>query len=519
MTPPHLSAGMLHTDEYQLTMAQVYFHRGLHERRARFDWFFRSYPDYGEHQAGYAITAGLEWLLEWMEVTTFTAEDVAGLRAQRTTGGRQRFSDDFLSWIEGRGFESVRIDAVPEGRVVHAHVPILIVDGPLAMAQILETALLNRLNYQTLIATKASRVKEAARNGAVLDFGMRRGPDLGALAGSRAALIGGADFSSNVAASHLLGFDPKGTHAHSLVQVFMALGMGELEAFRAFAELHPDECVLLVDTVDTLESGVPNAISVFRELEASGHRPVGVRLDSGDLAYLAIRAAQLLDDAGFPDVSIVLSSDLDELAIWQILSQIDVEAPRYGVDPRALAARLTYGVGTRLITSAGHSALNGVYKLVAIHDEDSRWVPAIKVSENPVKVPTPGEKEVWRVYDERGLATADVIGIAGEDLGGAHDLPVLHPHRAGVRRVIPRGRISSVEPLLEPVFADGARIGPRPSIADMRARRDADLSRLDTGVRRIVNPHIYHVSLTERMKALQESLVEDARDGVLGNEG
>lgn len=517
MTPPHLSAGILATDQYQLTMAQVYFRQGLHQRHARFDWFFRSYPDYGEHQAGYAITAGLEWLVEWMERTVFTADDVAALAAQRTAGGDPRFDDDFLSWIEGRGFDDLRVHAVPEGRVVHAHVPIVIVDGPLAMAQILETALLNRLNYQTLIATKASRVKEAARQGAVLDFGLRRAPDLGGAAGSRAALIGGADHSSNVEVSNLLGFDPKGTHAHSLVQVFMALGMGELEAFRAFAGRYPDECVLLVDTVDTLESGIPNAITVFRELEADGHVPVGIRLDSGDLAYLAIRSAQMLDDAGFPEAGIVLSSDLDELAIWQILSQIDVEAPRYGVDPRRLAARLTYGVGTRLITSAGHSALNGVYKLVAIEGDGGGWLPAIKVSENPVKVPTPGEKEVWRVYDERGLATADVIGVAGEDLDGTSDLPVLHPHRAGVRRTIPADRISSVESLLEPVFADGARIGAPSSVAEMRARRDADLARLDTGVRRIVNPHIYHVSLTERMKQLQASLIEDARDGVFGN--
>ena len=235
-------------------------------------------------------------------------------------------------------------------------------------------------------------------------------------------------------------------------------------------------------------------------------------------AYLAIRSAELLDDAGFPEVSIVLSSDLDELAIWQILSQIDVEAPRYGVDPRALAARLTYGVGTRLITSAGHSALNGVYKLVAVADDAGDWVPAIKVSENVVKVPTPGEKEVWRVYDERGLATADVIGLGGEDLAGTDDFPILHPHRAGVRRTIPRERISAIESLLEPVFVHGSRTGDVASIAEMRARRDADLNRLDTGVRRIVNPHIYHVSLTERMKDLQQSLVDEARDSVFGND-
>ncbi len=514
MRPPHLAEGMLHTDEYQLTMGQVYFHRGLHERRAQFDYFFRSYPDYGEHQAGYAVAAGLEWLLEWMASTVFTTEDVDLLRSQRTTAGAPRFDERYLSWLEGRGFDELVVKAVPEGRVVHANVPIVVVQGPLAMAQVLETALLNRLNYQTLIATKASRVKEAAREGIVLDFGMRRGPDYGARAGSRAALIGGCDYSSNVGLSHQVGFDPKGTHAHSLVQVFMALGMGELEAFRAFAEDHPDECVLLVDTIDTLESGIPNAIVVFDELSAAGHTPVGVRLDSGDLAYLAIRASQTLDAAGYPAVSIVLSSDLDELAIWQILSQIDVEAPRYGVDPKALARRLTYGVGTRLITSAGHSALNGVYKLVAVEDDSGAWTPAIKVSENPSKIPAPGEKDVWRVYDERGLATADLISISGEALEGPGDLPILHPHRLGVSRVLRRSAISGLEPLLETVFHHGARVGDSPTISDMRRRRQDDLERLDPGVRRIVNPHIYHVSLSEGMKALQQQLIASARDEI-----
>lgn len=514
MRPPHLAEGMLHTDEYQLTMSQVYFHRGLHERRAQFDYFFRSYPDYGEHQAGYAVAAGLEWLLEWMESTVFTDEDISSLRSQLTPRGTRRFDDAFLEWLAGRGFEDLEVRAVPEGRIVHAHVPIVIVQGPLAMAQVLETALLNRLNYQTLIATKASRVKEAARGGTVLDFGLRRGPDYGARAGSRAALIGGCDFSSNVGLSHQVGLDPKGTHGHSLVQVFMALGMGELEAFRAFAAVHPEECVLLVDTIDTLASGIPNAITVFDELVAAGHSPVGVRLDSGDLAYLAIRAAQQLDAAGHPDVSIVLSSDLDELAIWQILSQVDVEAPRYGVDPKALASRLTYGVGTRLITSAGHSALNGVYKLVAVDDGNGEWMPAIKVSENPTKVPTPGEKEVWRVYDQRGLATADLITTVGEDLAGPGDLPILHPHRLGISRVLRREEISDIEPLLETVFATGHRVGPVPSIEEMRSRRQADLDRLDPGVRRIVNPHIYHVSLSEWMKDLQQRLIAEARAGL-----
>ena len=237
------------------------------------------------------------------------------------------------------------------------------------MAQILETSLLNHLNYQTLIATKAARIKSGGRGRLLLEFGLRRGPDKGVNAGARAALIGGADFTSNVGISHVLGFPPKGTHAHSMVQIFMALGQSELDAFRAYADVYPDDCLLLVDTVDTLESGIPNAITIFDELRQKGHEPVGIRLDSGDLAYLSIQAAKMLDDAGFPDVSIVLSNQLDELVIWQILTQLEQEAGKYGVNPDKLIDRLVYGVGTNLITSSGDSSLDGVYKLVAVRDD------------------------------------------------------------------------------------------------------------------------------------------------------
>jgi Nicotinic acid phosphoribosyltransferase len=230
---------------------------------------------------------------------------------------------------------------------------------------------------------------ESGQGRPVLEFGLRRGQGKGANAGARAALIGGADFTSNVGVSHVLGYPPRGTHAHSMVQVFMALGMGELEAFRAYAEVYPDECLFLVDTISTLESGVPNAIKVFEELRRKGHEPLGVRLDSGDLAYLSVQTAKMLNDAGFPHTSIVLSGDLDELVIWQILTQIRDEAPRYGVDADQLVRRLIYGVGTRLITSHGEPALGGVYKLVAART-DGRWTPAIKVADSPGKIPNPG---------------------------------------------------------------------------------------------------------------------------------
>ena len=508
-----LLAGILGTDQYQLTMAQLYWKEGLAERKAQFDYFFRSYPDYGTHQAGYCITAGLGPLLEWMSTTRFGKDELDALAHQRTADGERRFDQGFLSWLEEHGdFSAIEVSAVPEGRVVHANAPIAMVRGPIAMAQILETPFLNRLNYPTLIATKASRVKEAARGGLVMEFGMRRGPESGTHAGGRAALIGGADFTSNVAVSELLGIDPKGTHAHSMVQAFMALDLGELEAFRRYAGLYPDEAILLVDTIDVLDSGIPNAIKVFEELRETGHNPVGVRIDSGDLAYLSVQAARMLNDAGFDDVAIVISSDLDELAIWSILSQLEEEAPRYGLDRDSLIDRMTFGVGTRLITSHGDSALGGVYKLVAIDDLEDSWEPAIKVSEDLEKVPIPGEKQLLRVYDDRGLASADVVAVVDEDPFEGETLSLHHPHR-DVHRTMRSADISWHESLMETVFDHGERVDGDPDLQTIRERRARDLEQLDTGVRRLVNPHIYHVSLTSKMKQLQKDLVAEATRG------
>ncbi len=233
-----IAEGSLFTDQYQLSMAQLYFRSGLHERRARFDYTFRTNPDYGRHQAGYCVFAGMGWLVEWMAETRFTPVDIDLLRSQSDAAGRRRFDASFLEWLESEGrFDRLEVEAVAEGRIIHPHEPAATVAGPLAMAQVIETSLLNHLNYQTLIATKTSRVVEAARGGPVLEFGMRRGPATGVNAGARAALIGGADATSNVGISHVLGYTPAGTHAHSMVQAFMALGAGELEAFRAFAEV------------------------------------------------------------------------------------------------------------------------------------------------------------------------------------------------------------------------------------------------------------------------------------------
>jgi nicotinate phosphoribosyltransferase len=503
-----MAEGILFTDQYQLTMAHLYYRMGLHEKRVQFDHFFRHYPDYDGHLAGYCINAGLEWLLDWMEWARFGDEDIAYLRRQTGRTGTRTFEDDFLDWLRDNGsFNCLTMRAIPEGRVVHPNVPLTVVQGPLAMAQILETSLLNHLNYQTLIATKASRIHSSTQGQLLLEFGLRRAHDKGANAGARAALIGGADFTSNVGASAVLGYSPKGTHAHSMVQVFIALGEGELASFQAYADVYPDDCLLLVDTIDTLESGIPNAIRVFENLRRAGHQPVGIRLDSGDLAYLSIQAARMLNDAGFPDTSIVLSSNLDELHIWQIITQIQGEAPRYGVDADHLIGRLVYGVGTRLITSWGEPALGGVYKLVAVHD-GGEWIPAIKISEAAAKTPNPGHKRVWRVYDTRGKATADLLSLDDEDPREMREVVLHHPTEHNVQRTLGRRDIDEIESLLVDVLDEGALVYDLPSIEEMREQRKADIARLDPGVKRLINPHIYHVSLTQRLWDLKQELIE-----------
>lgn len=503
-----LSEGVLYTDMYELTMAQLYYRMGMHEMNAHFEHFFRKYPDYGSHQAGYCINAGLEWFVDWMREARFGETEIECLRSQKRRSGRPMFDEDFLGWLKKQSvFDGFTVQAIPEGRVVHPNVPLTVVQGPLAIAQVMESSLLNRLNFQTLVATKAARVREAGCRRVMIEFGLRRAQDRGGNAGTRAALIGGADFSSNTGISHALGFPPKGTHAHSMVQAFMALGEGELAAFRAYAEVFPDDCLLLVDTINTLESGIPNAIKVFEELKKKGHQPVGIRLDSGDLAHLAIQAAKMLNAAGFPDTTILLSNQLDEMVIWQIISQIREEAGRYGLDPDHLIGRLAYGVGTRLITSRGQGALDGVYKLTAL-EKDGQWVPAIKVSETPEKIINPGFKSVWRIYNGRDHATADLLGLRDEDPLDTDPVELCHPTDREIRRTIGRHDIDRIEPLLVDIIRDGCLVYEPPSIDEMRKLRDDDLDRLDPGVKRLVNPHIYHVSLTPKLWRLKRDLVE-----------
>ena len=507
-----VTESILFTDHYQLTMAQLYHSYGLADRTAQFDYHFRSYPDYGDHQAGYCITAGLGPLVDWMERTWIGPDEVDALRAMRTSTGERLFREPFIEWLTGSdGFAALSMWAIPEGRVVHPRTPIVTVEAPLAVAQLLETPLLNRLNYTTLVATKTSRAVEATGGTALLEFGMRRAPGPAADSATRAAFVGGATGSSNFATSHRLGFVPRGTHAHSMVQVFIAETGSELEAFRAYAALYPDDCLLLVDTIDTIESGLPNAIVVFEELRQRGHRPVGIRLDSGDLAHLAVRSAAILDQAGFGDVSIVLSSDLDELGIWQVRNQILEEAGDFGVDAGRLLERLVYGVGTRLVTSDGGPSLDGVFKLVAVEESDGGWQAAIKISDTPAKVLEPGRKQLWRIYDNRGMANADLITSDAYD-PDTRPIHLVHPIYPDVVRTLTAREVSSVEPLRVKILDAGRRLADDiNNIRAARAWRRADLAHLDRGVRRLVDPYSYHVSLSRELSALKQDMIAGLR--------
>ncbi len=506
-----LARGILFTDFYQLTMAQLYFRAGLQEEPVQFDYFFRTLPDYGEHRAGYCVHAGMETLLEWMAEAAFKEAEISALSSLTGKEGTPLFGPDFLDWLRAEGnFRKISISAVPEGRVVFPDLPLAVVRGPLAAAQLLESPLLNHLNFQTLIATKAARLRQAAGERLLIDFGMRRAQGFGANAAARAALVGGADFTSNTGISLDLGYPPKGTHAHSMVQLFMARGKGELAAFRSYAEVYPDDCLLLVDTIDTLQSGVPNAIRVFEELKKKGHQPLGIRLDSGDLARLAVGAAKMLDRAGFAETAIVLSNQLDEARIRQIDERIAEEAPKQGIDPDRLTGRLAYGVGTRLITSEGCGALDGVYKLTAVKEGDN-WKPAFKISETPEKTINPGEKQAWRIYDCVGKAAADFLSRSDENPREEETLTLRHPADPGKKRTFRREEISQIEPLLVPVREGGRRAGEGPSLEDIRKTVNSDLKRLPDGVRKIFDPAPYPVFLSEKLWKLKQELLSTYR--------
>ena len=482
-----MTRGVLFTDLYQMTMAQVYFRYGIADHQASFEHYFRSYPRYGDHRAGYCVSAGLGALLDRLATFRIGDSELAALASMRSGSGGALFQKDFLNWLGDHGdFGGLLIQATPDGRVVHPNTPIAAVRGPLVLGQLLETVLLNHRNFATLIATKAARLKQAAQSGTVLEFGMRRSAGMGANLATEAALVGGADYSSNVGASHKAGLPAKGTHAHSLVQAFMALGESELEAFRAFARIYPDDCVLLVDTVDTLQSGLPNAIRVFEELRRKGHRPVGIRLDSGDPASLAVEAARMLDGAGFEDAAIVLSDRLDELAIARITDHL----ARKAEDPQRQIGRLVYGVGTRLVTSHGSPSLDGVYKLTAIR-QDRKWRPAFKLTDDVAKNALPGRKSLWRHHLPDGTAAGDLVTLVDEE-------PTHQPS-------------GSYEHLLQEVWGTGGRLTPAESIEAARQRRREDVSRLRQEHLDLLEPAPYPVLLSQGVRAMRDRAFKATR--------
>lgn len=469
------------TDLYQLTMAYGYWRQGTADRPAVFQLSFRKMPFGG----GYAIAAGLEPALELLTHLHFSAEDLAYLATLVGRDDRRLFPDAFLEHLAAFRF-TCDVDAIPEGRVVHAHEPLLRVTGPLLQAQLVETALLTLINFQTLVATKAARVVHAAQGDQVLEFGLRRAQGIdGGLSASRAAYIGGCHATSNVLAGRLYGIPVRGTHAHSWVMSFDS----ELDSFLAYAEAMPNNCVFLVDTFDTLR-GVERAIEVGKKLRADHHELAGIRLDSGDLADLSIKARAMLDAAGFERAAIVASNDLDETLIESLKHQG--------------AAINVWGVGTKLVTAYDQPALGGVYKLAALSD-GGRWDYKIKLSEQPAKVSIPGLLQVRRFVDADGHPLGDVI--YDEESGCPADPTLIDPMDATYHRHVAGHAFD----LLEPQLRGGERVAPPPTLEAIRARAIDEVGRLPTGVRRFLNPHRYPVGLESSLWQRRHDLILSSR--------
>lgn len=470
------------TDLYELTMMQGYFENHTNETVV-FDVFYRTNPSGG----AYAITAGLEQVIDYINDLHFDTDDIEYLRS---TGF---FREEFLNYLSSFRF-SGDIYAIPEGTVVFPKEPLLKVVAPIMEAQLIETAILNIINHQSLIATKASRVVYAA-GGGVMEFGLRRaqGPDAGTY-GARAAVIAGCVGTSNVLAGKMFNIPVKGTHAHSWIMSFKT----ELEAFRTYARLYPDNCLLLVDTYETLKSGVPHAIQVFTEMRDAGlpkPKLYGIRLDSGDLAYLSKKARKMLDDAGFTDAVISASSDLDEYLIESLKSQ---------------GAQITsWGVGTNLITSKDCPAFGGVYKLAAVQDADGTFIPKIKVSENIEKVTEPGNKVIFRLYDkETGKIRGDLIALEGEIYDPKDDLMIFDPIATWKRTYLDGGTYT-VRQLLVPVFSKGQCVYTSPSVMEIREYCKKELDTLWDESRRLANPQTVYVDLSRPLWELKNHLLDN----------
>jgi nicotinate phosphoribosyltransferase len=470
-------------DLYQLTMAQAYWSSGTAEKEAVFHLFFRKNPFSG----GFAVACGLARAVECLDQFRFGPDDLEYLRSLKGNDGRPLLDPAFVRELAALELRC-DVDAVPEGTVMFPHEPLVRVRGPILQAQLLETMLLNVVNFETLIATKAARVCLAARGDPVIDFGLRRAQDIdGGLSASRAAYVGGCVGTSNVLAGRLFGIPVRGTHAHSWVMSFDS----EPEAFEAYARAQPNNCVLLVDTYDTLD-GVRHAVETGRRLRERGHELAGIRLDSGDLAWLSIEARKILDAGGFPEAAIVASNDLDEHVIASLKEQG--------------AAITAWGVGTRLVTGGDEPALGGVYKLAAVRVPGEAWRHRIKISEQSIKTTNPGIQQVRRYETEDGFL-ADVI--YDEERGLPAEPVIVDPVDPTRRK-----RVSPETPgadLLEPILRGGHVVYEPPLLTAVRARASEQVARLHPGIKRFVNPHQFPVGLSAELHELKTRLVLDAR--------
>ena len=467
-------------DFYELTMAQGYFAKGYRDRITYFDLFFRRCPDGG----GFCIAAGLEQVVQYIQELHFSEEDIAYLR------GREMFSDEFLEYLRNFKFTG-DIWAIPEGTVVFPQEPIITVRAPAIEAQLIETYLLLCINHQSLIATKANRVVRAAQGRTVLEFGSRRaqGPDA-AILGARAAYIGGVNGTACTISDQLFGVKASGTMAHAWVQMFDT----ELEAFKAYCEMYPNNAVLLVDTYNTLKSGVPNAIRAFNEvLKPLGITKCGIRLDSGDMAYLSQKAREMLDEAGWTDCKISVSNSLDEHLIQAVLRQgakIDM-----------------FGVGERLITAKSEPVFGGVYKLVAVEDADGEVTPKIKISENVGKITTPHYKKLYRfIGNDTGKAIADYMCVHDETVDDSQDIEIFDPENTWKRKVVYNYTAKEVQ---VPIFKNGQLVYELPTLEQIRDYAMAQVDTLWDEVKRFDNPQTYYVDLSQKLWDIKYGLLKN----------
>ena len=466
------------TDLYELTMMQGYY-KTKNDNRVVFDAFFRENPFKG----GYSIMAGLEQVIDYVKNLRFDEEDIEYLRSLHI------FEEDFLDYLKDFKF-SGDIYAIPEGSIIFPREPLVKVIAPVMEAQLLETALLNIVNHQCLVATKASRVCDAAEGDGVMEFGLRRaqGPDAGTY-GARAAVIGGCNGTSNVLAGKLFNVPVKGTHAHSWIMSFP----DEYTAFKKYADLYPDACILLIDTYDTIKSGLPNAIRVFKEMKEAGIKPklYGIRMDSGDLAYLSKKVRKMLDEAGFPDAVISASNDLDEHLIASL--------------KRQGATITSWGVGTHLITAKDNPSFGGVYKLAAI-EKDGKFEPKIKLSENTEKVTNPGNKTIYRIYTkDQHKIEADVICFVDEKIDENEDLNLFSPTAPWKRTTYAAGTFT-VREMLVPIFKNGECVYTSPSVMEIRDICAKEKDTLWAECRRFDNPHQTYVDLSKKLYDVKQDL-------------